>query len=78
MEKNSVKVVKIDHRGSLFTTYFDEKNSFYYCPICGVDEDKPIFFTIEDLIGHMRFHVKRRMGVPKVASQPRQKQDPYE
>ncbi|NAZ11553.1 MAG: hypothetical protein GU361_02315 [Desulfurococcales archaeon] len=72
-----VKKVTIDYMGSLFSAFFDEKNGFYYCPLCGVGEDKPIFFSLDDLIGHIRIHVKRRMGVPRVA-QPRQKQDTSE
>jgi len=72
-----VKKITVDYMGSLFTVYFDEKNGFYYCPLCGIDEDKPIFFSFDDLIAHMRVHVKRRMGVPKVV-QPKQKQDSNE
>lgn len=78
MDTNSLKIIKTEYNGSLFSSYYDEKNKVYYCPICGVDEDKPIFFAIDDLMSHLKTHVKRRMGAPRIASQLRSKQDSNE
>lgn len=74
MGKGGGKTVKVDYRGSLFSTYFDDESMAYYCPICGAGEDRPMFFSVEDLIAHIRTHVKRRMGVPRHAQQPRPEQ----
>lgn len=57
--------VVVNYRGSLFTAYFDKTKRLYFCPLCGYGEDKAMFFTLEDLIAHMRTHIRRRMGVPR-------------
>lgn len=74
MEPTRIETVRVDYRGNLFSTYYDSSNKFYYCPICGTDPDKPIFFALDDLIAHIRTHVKRRAGAPRVVPQPRPKQ----
>lgn len=70
--------VVVDYRGSLFTTYYDETRKLYFCPICGYGEDRPLFLTPEDLIAHMRTHVKRRMGTPREASYAKKGEDTEE
>jgi len=48
----------VDFEGSKFYTYYNRRQCFYYCPVCGTEEGNPIFFKLQDLISHMRTHVK--------------------
>ncbi len=58
MESNIEKEkILVSYKGSYFYTYYNPKEEYFYCPICGTRDDSPIFFSKDDLIFHMKTHI---------------------
>ena len=49
--------VLISVDGSLFKTMRHKSEGYYTCPICGIGDMEPIFFSERDIIGHIKYHL---------------------
>jgi len=59
-KQEELEVVRVEVDGSSFSAYFHKLERFYFCPVCGLGEDSPIFFKQVDLLAHMAAHVKQK------------------
>ena len=49
--------VLIEYNGSYFKTMVHKSEKYYVCPLCGIGDLEPIFFSKSDIIWHIKYHL---------------------
>lgn len=49
--------ITVTIHGSLFKTRRHKTEGYYTCPVCGIGDMEPIFFSEEDIIHHIKHHI---------------------
>ncbi len=56
-------LVSVD--GNFFKTMLHRFEKYYVCPICGIGDMEPIFFSETDIVRHIKHHLRQKASPTK-------------